>query len=331
MPPWKKNPFRSDQITAEQLARFGRYLFLDSKINGSEQHDSFSWVSPLASLTWGGDPAGRPRVIAELQRHAAKGEWEKVGAWKFVREFLDEAPDTQALIDGGLLAIARMRVTNLAVNLALVDTPRYRELVGAPVPFDGFFGPPAFDSRFGPSRQYYLDSAAAEAASRVVARLPHSPGTLPGSVTEAARSMWDFGMLIYRGPLVVNPDLMFEPNVVRPAVTAATGVDHTVFMEMMAAAILDPGNQLHEHSWPSLGGSRFAEDYLCAEVLDAQGYRRLLDAAVGHLIQTGEPGLTVAPGVLTPIQQQRLAEVRRTDGLSGGQFRRRPTGRRGRR
>jgi hypothetical protein len=313
MPFWKKNPSGSGQITSEQLARFGRYLFLDSKINGSEEPDSLSWVLPLARLIWGGGPASRPKVIGELRRHAAKGEWEKVGAWKFVREFLEEAPDTQDLIDGGLLAIARMRVTNLAINLAPDDTTRYRELVGGPVPNDGFFGPPVFDSGFGRPRQYYLDSAAAEAARRVIARLPHSQGTFPGSVTEAARSMWDFGMLIYRGPLIVHPDSVFEPNVVHKAVTAATGADHTVFMEMITDAIFDPVNYLNEHTWSSLGGIRFAEDYLCPEVLDTQGYRRLLDAAVGHLIRTGEPGLTVAPGVLTPIQRQHLAEVRRAD------------------
>lgn len=317
MPSWK-NPLRSDQITSEQLARYGRYLFLDSKINGHEEHDSLSWVSPLARLIWGGDPAVRPKVIAELRRHAAKGEWEKVGAWKFVREFSEEVPDTQELIDGGLLAIARMRVTNLAYNLAPVDISRYRELIDGPVPNDGFFGPPVFDSRFGPSRQYYLDNAAAEAAGRVVTRLPHSQGARPGSVTEAARSMWAFGLLIYRGPLVVHPDYAFEPNVVRPAVTAAGGADHTVFLEMTADAIFDPTSYLNDHTWASLGGSRFAEDYLCPEVLDTRGYRRLLDAAVGHLIRTGEPGLNVAPDVLTPVQRQHLAEARRTaDGISG--------------
>ncbi len=318
MPPWKENPFRSDQITSEQLARYGRYLFLDSKINGHEEHDSLAWVSPLARLIWGGDPAPRPKVIAELRRHAAKGEWEKVGAWKFVREFSEEAPDTQDLIDGGLLAVARMRVTNLAFNLAPVDIPRYRELVGGQVPNDGFFGPPVFDSQFGPSRQYYLDNAATEAAGRVVARLPHSQGTRPRSVTEAARSMWDFGMLIYRGPLIVHPDYAFEPNVVRPAVTAAADADHAVFLEMIADAIFDPANHLNEHTWACLGGSRFAEDYLCPEVLDTQGYRRLLDGAVGHLIRRGEPGLNVAPDVLTPVQRQRLAEARQTDAGTPG-------------
>jgi len=272
----------------------------------------------LARLIWGGDPATRPKVIAELRRHAAKGEWEKVGAWKFIREFSAEAPDTQDLIDGGLLAIARMRVTNLTYNLAPVDISRYRELVDGPVPNDGFSGPPVFDSPFGSSRQYYLDNAAAEAARRVITRLPHSQGTRPRSVTEAAKSMWAFGLLIYRGPLVVHPDYTFEPNVVRPAVSAAAGVDHAVFLEMTAGAIFDPANYLNENTWASLGGSRFAEDYLCPEVLETQGYRRLLDAAVGHLIQRGEPGLNVAPGVLTPVQRRRLEEARRAgDGTSG--------------
>jgi hypothetical protein len=309
MPFWRSSSPGPDRISSEQLARFGRYLFLDSKLTGGEQVDSFSWVSPLASPIWGGDPGARAEVMAELRRHAADGEWERVGAWKFVREFLDEAPDSQDLIDGGLLAIARMRVTSLRFNLAPIDMPRYQQLTSGPIPNDGFFGPPVFDSHFGPSRQFYLDNAVATAARRSIARLPHSPGAVPPSVTDAARSMWDFGMLIYRGPLVVNPDTAFEPSVVRPAVAAAAGADHTIFMDQIAAAVLAPDNRLNDYVWSSIGGTRSAEDYLCPAALDTPGYQLLLDAAVDHLLRAGEPGLMVAPGVLTPAQRQRLAEA----------------------
>jgi hypothetical protein len=312
-PTWTGEPVRArprpgDRISAEHLARFGRYLFLDSKMAGGEQQDSFSWIQPLASLLWAGDQAhGRLTVVAELRRHAAAGEWEKVGAWKFVREFLDDAADTRSLIDEGLLAVARMRVTNLRFNLAPVDMPRYAEVTAGPVPDDGFIGPPSFDSGFGPSRQYYLDSATAAAERRSITRLPHNPGAAPGAVADAARSMWDFGILIYRGPLVISPDLAFEPNVVRRAVAAASGADHVLFMDMLETAVLDPANRLNDHMWTSLGSVRFAEDYLSPHTLDTRGFRVLLDVAVNHLIRAGEPGRTVAPGMLTPIQRHRLA------------------------
>jgi hypothetical protein len=306
-------PFRKssrppeDRISSQQLADFGRYEFLKEQ-SGIDASKAFSLAEPLASLSWNGDPGARPIIVAELRRHAARGEWEKVGAWKFVREFLDEAPDTQDLIDGGLLAIAAMRVTNLGVNLAMIDGPRYAELTGGPVPNDGFFGPPVFDSDYGSNRQYYLDSAVAAAARRTITRLPCAPGIAPGPVTDAARSMWDFGQLLYRGPLLVNPDIAFEPNVVLPAVAAASGVDHAVFMDQVADAVLDPGSYISSGYAP-IGSARFAEDYLDHEVLRSEGYRRLLDSGLAWFLKTGEPGLMVAPDLLTLVQQERLTEL----------------------
>ena len=129
---WRSSRPRRDRITPGQLANFGRFSFLGEEQSGVSAQDSFALVSELASLIWGGDPSGRATVTAELHRHAAVDEWEKVGAWKFVREFLDDGPDTADLIDGGLFAIIRMRVTNLAIHLAPIDRPRYEALAGGP-------------------------------------------------------------------------------------------------------------------------------------------------------------------------------------------------------
>ncbi|MGH3276549.1 MAG: hypothetical protein ACRDNZ_19750, partial [Streptosporangiaceae bacterium] len=214
------------------------------------------------------------------------------------------------LIEGGLLAIARMRVSNLAIHLAPIDTPRYKELTGGPVPNDGFFGPPVFDSDYGPTRQYYLDHSVTAAARRSITRLECRPGAAPGPVADAARCMWDFGLLIYRGPLVVNPDITFEPNVVRPAVVTATGTDHALFIQQVADIVLDPGDHALNGVWSSIGAARFAEDYLSYEALETDAYRRLLDAGLRHLLHMGALGLVVAPELLTPVQQEQLTRIR---------------------
>lgn len=107
---WKTSRLPQDRINSQRLADFGRFEFLKEQ-SGIDASDAFDLVSPLASLSWAGGPGARPVIAAELRRHAAAGEWEKVGAWKFVREFLDEGPDTLDLIDGGLAALIRMRVS----------------------------------------------------------------------------------------------------------------------------------------------------------------------------------------------------------------------------
>ncbi|MGH3279535.1 MAG: hypothetical protein ACRDNW_10405, partial [Trebonia sp.] len=298
----------ADRISSETLARFGRYVFIDQKLNG-QQEDSFSWVLPLASLIWESGPGGRAAAIAELRRHAAGGAWEKVGAWKFVREFLD-GPDAIDLIDAGLLTLAHdMRVTNLGPNLSVNDSRRYHELTGGPVPNDGFFGPPAFDSEYGPSRQYYLDAAVVAAARRHVTRLPHAPGVAPGPVLAAAKALWNFGNLIYRGPLLVGPDYTFEPGVTRDATTAASGVDHVLFMDAVAGTVFDPVQCLTE-GFTAIGAARFAEDYLSPDALNARGLQRLLDAGLRRLLGRGELGVNVSPNLLTPLQASRLAELK---------------------
>lgn len=297
-----------DRISSESLADFGRYEFLGAEQSGVEPSRAYSLIFNLNGLIYTQSPADRAHVIAELNRHAEKGEWEKVGAWKYVREFLSEEPDTQALIDGGLLTIHRMRVTNLSIHLAPVDTPRYTELTGELPPNDGFFGPPVFDSSFGPTRQYYFDHAIATAAARNITRLQTAPGVEPGPLEDAARAMWDFGLLVYRGPLVVSPDIAFEPNVIRPAILAATGVDHIIFGDRLAEPVLDTGSYLFG-AWTSIGGARFIEEYLDSSAVETTGYSRLPDSGLRLLTEMGALGVSMTPELLTPRQRARLVAL----------------------
>jgi hypothetical protein len=305
---WSPRAAAASLISPAALATFGRAEFLGNEEAGISVQDAYALIASLTQRAYA-EPSGRAQVIAELRRHAEHGEWEKVGAWQYVREFMSDEPDTRDLIDGGLLAVTRMRVTNLSIHLAPVDVPRYRALTGGPPPHDGFFGPPVFDSEFGPGREFYLDDAVAAAAARKITRLPAEPGVAPGPVRDAARAMWDFGLLIYRGPRVVSPDIRFEPSVVRPAVAAASHVDHAAFTDQLAQAALDLGAHV-PGAWPAIGGARFAEDYLDTAATQTTGYARLLDTGLTLLTEMGEPGLLVAPGLLTPRQRQRLAELR---------------------
>ena len=303
----RKGP--GDMITAEDLANFGRYEVLGNELSGVDSMDAYSLVEPLVSR--GYSLQGQSEVAEELRRHAKMGDWEKVGAWKYVRSFLSDREDASDLVDGGLLAVSRMRMTNLAIHLGLVDLARYSELTGRPAANDGFFGPPVFDSTFGPSKQYYLDRAVASAAARRITRLATHVGAKPGPLEAAARSMWDFGMLIYKGPLLVNPDTSFEPNVVRPARDAATGVDHYSFAALLASAVLDE-SAAHYGVWSAIGGARFVEDYLAAGVAESPAHLRLADAGLSGLIRMGAFGVMVAPAILTRFQTERLALLRST-------------------
>lgn len=305
---FRRNSQPVDRITSDDLAQFGRHEFLGAEQSGLPLGSAYGLISSLNELVYTRDAADRARIVAELGRHAEKGEWEKVGAWKYVREFLDEAPDTRELIDGGLLAIDRMRVTNLGINLAPIDTFRYAELTGGPPPNNGFFGPPVFDSNYGPTRQYYFDDAIATAAARRITRIESTPGVEPGPVEEAAKAASDFGLLVYRGPLVVNPDIQFEPNVVRPLVQAATGVDHALFTDRLADAVLDT-NSYSYGAWSSIGGERFVEEYLDPSAVDSDGYGRLLDAGLTILREGNLIGIAFSRELLTPPQQDRLNEL----------------------
>ncbi len=297
-----------DRITSEDLAQFGRYEFLGAEQSGVPLGSAYNLISNLNELIYTQSPTDRAQLVAELSRHADKGEWEKVGAWKYVREFLDEAPDTRELIDGGLLAIFRMEVTNLGMHLAPIDTPRYAELTGGPPANDGFFGPPVFDSDYGPTRQYYFDHAITTAAARRISRIESAPGVEPGPLDDAAGAAWDFGLLVYRGPLVVNPDIQFEPNVVRPLVQAATGVDHTLFADRLADAVLDTKSYSYG-AWSSIGGARFVEEYLNPSAVETDGYRRLLDTGLAILQEGNLIGTAFSRELLTPPQQVRLNQL----------------------
>jgi hypothetical protein len=311
---WSRKSGPVDRITAQALADFGRFELLKEQ-SGIDPSAAFALISPLNESIYTSRPEDRAAVIAELHRHAESGEWEKVGAWKYVREMLTDEPDTRSLIDGGLLAVDRMRVTNLAIHMAPIDLPRYEELVGHPPNNDGFFGPPVFDSKFGPSRQYYFDDAIAHAACRRVARIPSSPGVEPGPVEEAARKMWDFGLLVHRGPLVVSPDISFEPNVVRPAIAAATGVDHERFAELVVEELLDKSSHICG-VWSTLGAARFFEEYLDPSVAGGPAHTRVLDEGVTLAFESGLINVAFPVNVLTPLQHAAF-EARERRGAAG--------------
>lgn len=303
---FKRRVTLADRITPDALADFGRYEFLGPEQSGIS--DPYSLVSPLVSLSYNPEGPSSSEVIAELRRHSEKGEWEKVGAWKYARNFLNETADIDDLVDEGLLAIHRMRVTNLAIHLAPIDSPRYIELTGGPPANDGFFGPPVFDSTFGPTRQYYFDHAISTAAARRISRLASAPGAQPGPLDDAVKSMWDFGMLVYRGPLVVAPDIRFEPNVVKPAVEAATGVDHSLFAEGLVDGATDRQSNWFG-PWTAIGASRFIEDYLEPTAADSPAYTRVTDAGLTLLHEMGIIGVGMTPEIFTPRQRERYSAI----------------------
>lgn len=305
---FSRNRAAADRLTAQNLADFGRWKFLGER-SGVAPGGVYNLVSPLNELVFTRNPVDRARAIAELRRHAARGIWETVGAWKYVREFLDTAPDTQELIDGGLLALHRMRITNLRIHLAPIDTPRYVELTGGPVPHDGFFGPPVFDSEYGPTRQYYFDQAIATAAARMPVRVPSARGVEPGDLADAARAMWDFGLLVHRGPLVVPPDISFEPNVLRVPLAVAANVDHDRFAELVAELVLDRSTYLYG-TWSALGGARFIEEFLDPAMVRGPAYARLLDEGLELLLRDGDLDVSFPAEILTPRTRERLRQLR---------------------
>lgn len=304
---FRKRKVPIDRLTSEELADFGRYEFLGEQQSGV--HDAYALVAELVSLSYPPNGASGVEVLEELRRHAERGEWEKVGAWKFTREFLSETADTADLIDAGLMAIHRMRVTNLRFHLAPIDTPRYVTLTGEPPANDGFFGPPVFDSDFGPTRQYYFDHAVSSAAARRISRVPSSAGLQPGDVSDAIKVMWDFGLLIYRGPLVVSPDTSFEPNVVKPAVQAATGVDHEIFATRLVDGLLDRDSTFFG-PWTAIGAARFIEDYLEPSVADSDACARAIDCGITLLLEAGMIGVAMTPELFTPRQRDRYVAIR---------------------
>ena len=305
--PFRRHRAPEDCITSDALAQFGRSEILGAELSGVPRLGVYQLVEPLAVQTYTDDGIGTTGVLEELRRHGDKGEWEAVGGWKFVREFVRDPEVTGPdVIDKGLEALARMRITNLGLLLAFDDRSRYEILTGAPVPNDGFFGPPTFESEFGPTRQFYFDDAISFARSRQPQRLPHSPGVDPIRVDDVAKSMWDFGLLVFRGPLVVGPDGRFEPSLVRTASEVAKGVDHHRFVDRLCGELFEGEMAQYAFPWSVAGAGRFVEDYLDVSLTGSPGHERLVDSALANLLEVGAIGLQMTPEVLSTFEWSRL-------------------------
>jgi hypothetical protein len=162
-----------------------------------------------------------------------------------------------------------------------------------------------FDSHFGPTRQYYYDHAIAAAAARTPQRIRSSPAVEPTAVGDAVRGLWDFGMLVLRGPLLVNPDVRFEPSTVRAAVAAATDVDHRLFCEQMSVLLAEQAQEGF-NGWSYMGSARFLEDYLDSGLGATPLHAGLVDAGLEQLAGIGALGVTVTADVLSAFERARL-------------------------
>lgn len=302
--PWlSRTP--ADLITPGALAQYGRFQFLGPELSGVADHTAaWALLEPLREGLYS-DPQTKQRAIAEIRRHAQQGEWEAVGAWKCAFDMVPDADLEADMTDAALLALAGMRITNLAIHLGPDHLRRFEELTSEPAPNDGFFGPPVFDSNFGPTRQYYFDQAIAAAAARTPERIPNRPGVQPGQLGDAARGLWDFGMLVLRGPLLVNPDIRFEPSTVRSAVKAAKDVDHGLFCEQVSVLLAEQARESF-NGWAFMGAARFLEDYLDPELTGSAVHTKLVDAGLEQLAATGILGVGMTVDVLSRFERERL-------------------------
>jgi hypothetical protein len=140
-----------DLVDSGRIADFGRVWLLKDE-SGLDGSAVFAMLDSLRRpLYYQSD--GDLQVAEELRRHAAKGEWEAIGAWQFGRDFVQDEELKRELTDLALLTLDKMRITNLSIHLPSMDVQRFEELTGGPAPNDGFFGPPVFDSHFGPTRE----------------------------------------------------------------------------------------------------------------------------------------------------------------------------------
>lgn len=140
-----------DLVDSARLADFGR-VWLLKEDSGSDAAAVFTALDPLRKPLYY-TPDGDVQVAEELRRHAAKGEWEAIGSWQYARDFVQDEELEAELTDLALLTLNKMRITNLSIHLPAMDVQRFEELTGGPAPNDGFFGPPVFDSHFGPTRE----------------------------------------------------------------------------------------------------------------------------------------------------------------------------------
>jgi hypothetical protein len=139
-----------DRVEPGAVADFGRVWLLKEE-SGLDPMTALEALDPIRKPIYH-EPDGTRLAAEELRRHAARGEWEAIGAWQFADDFVDDEELKRELTDLALLTLAKMQITNLAIHIPYGALPRYEELTGGRPPHDGFFGPPAFDSHFGPSR-----------------------------------------------------------------------------------------------------------------------------------------------------------------------------------
>jgi len=296
---------RRELVTSDQLAEYGRREFLGEH-QGLSPMDGFNQLRPLHELVFTRTPEDRATVVAELTRLAQTGEWERVGAWKYVRDMLSFEADTQPLVDAGLAAVRRMRVTNLSIHLSRYDTDRYREIFGEAPPHDGFIGPPCFDSAYGPSREDRHQPAIRAAAGRHVEPVRAAPGVDPGLLPDLTERLWTFALIVYRGVDRIDPETPPERDVLSSVVVAATDVDHDRFALLLADQVRDRDPFLGG-PWPSLGAARFIEEYLRPTASDA--WRLTASAALSDLAERGWLGTDVPVGVLTSRERELLPRL----------------------
>lgn len=303
--PWlSRSSVPVDLVTPAAFAQYGRVQLLGPELSGVRDADAaLAALAPLRERLYR-DARSDAQVADEIRRHMRQGEWEAVGAWRFVDDFVADAALAAEADDAALLALARMRITNLAVHLPLRLLGRFRELTSQDPPNDGFFGPPVFDSAFGPSRRYYFDSAVAAAAARSPTRVPSRPGVPPGPLDDALGSLWDFGMLVLRGPLLVGQDARFEPSTVRAAVAAATDVDHELLADALRVALGEQRTDFNGWAW--LGAARFVEDYLDPRLTASPAHAALADEGLRQLTERGLLGLAMPLETLSEFECSRL-------------------------
>lgn len=296
---------RDSQLSSKVVADFGRAWYLDgaSDIDIQEARGA---TYPLAQMTFQGDPQMNAEVIRELQDHAQQGPWELVGAWLLARDLLND----ESLTDQALRQIAEMRITNLAIHLAQMDVAHYSELTGGPPPNDGYFGPAAFDSSFGPSRDEHFDRARDYAISRSRPRLRETPGVDPGELDTSELRFWDFGRLIALAPFAIGAiDCRDETQILATADARACASDHEMFANRLTEALL--GDETgHFNGWALLGAGRFIEESLDPKLNAGSQHMALIDGGLTQLDEQGMVGTAFRPDVLTEFEQSRLASLR---------------------
>lgn len=293
-------------VSSDDLAAFGKAEFLGFEAMGyANRSQSLDLMEPYNRdyrvIT---DVDFATQVSLEVLKNASKGPWEAVGAWKFATEHTVAEDFQREATDLGMLALAKMRVTNLAIHLGPKYFERYRSLTGGPVPDDGFFGPPVFDSNYGPTKHYYWDAAVAAAAARRPRRIECSPGIQPPIVDDAGIGLWDFAMLVLRGPLNVAPDQKSEKVSLLSIVAAAESTDHELLMT-------DVMSQLRRREvgflgWSYFGGGRFIEDYLDPNLMGTSLHEEFVSIGLQQLSENGMFEASVSLETLSEYERSRL-------------------------